>query len=122
MDDKLIINREPKPGYLLLRISGRIDGYWSKLLDEALDSALREGDHNIALDLEDVDYLSSLGIRVFVKYVKLLKSVDGSFGILGVSENILSVLKMVGLDSMLKWGEPQVKTDEKEENKDISTD
>jgi len=115
MEEKLVITNETKQGYLLLHVSGRIDGYWSKMLDEALDSAIRAGDQNIALDLEEVEYLSSLGIRIFVKYVKLFKSIDGSFGITKASQNVHSILDMVGLDSMLKWQEPK-KTSQETEN------
>jgi len=114
MEEKLVITSESMPGFLLLRISGRIDGYWSKHLDESLENALRGGDHNIALDLENVGYLSSLGIRIFVKYIKLFKSVGGSFGISKLSTGVQSVLEMVGMDSMLKWNEPQKKTVETE--------
>jgi len=114
MDEKLVITRESMPGYMLMHITGRIDGYWSKLLDETLDAALREGEHNIALDLENVIYLSSLGIRIFIKYSKLFKNIGGSFGIAKVSGNVLSVLEMVGLDSIMKWSDPVVTVTEDE--------
>ena len=71
MEEKLNIIREEHTGYILLKIEGRIDGYWSKHLEEYLDDTLRSGNYSIALDLRGVNYMSSLGIRVLVKYKKL---------------------------------------------------
>lgn len=106
MDDKLLITRETTPEGLLLHLEGRIDGYWSKQLDEYLDEALRAGHDHIGLNLEKVEYLSSLGIRILVKYVKQLKQVNGSFGLVKVSDNVQSVLDMVGLAKILRWEQP----------------
>jgi len=107
MDGKLIITREEKPGYISFNLEGRIDAYWSKYLDEALDNALREREYNIALDLRLVEYLSSLGIRSLIKYAKLLKGVNGTFGISECSKEVMSVLNMVGLAGMLEWKNPE---------------
>ncbi len=108
MENKLHIDRLPKPGYLLLKISGRIDSYWSKIVDETLDDSLRTGEHNVALDLNGVEYLSSMGIRIFVKYAKLYKNIKGSFGIESCSQCVRSVLEMVGLEESLSWKSPLI--------------
>lgn len=120
MDDKLLITREDSPEGLLLHLEGRIDGYWSKQLDEYLDEALRAGHDRIGLNLEKVEYLSSLGIRILVKYVKQLKQVNGSFGLVKVSDNVQSVLDMVGLAKLLRWEQP-LQTAPKQNN-DCSTE
>jgi len=103
MEDKLNITSQKQTGHTLLQIAGRIDGYWSKHLDEYLDHTLRSGIHNIALDLSEVSYLSSLGIRILIKHAKLFKQVNGGFGLVQVSENVLSILKMAGLDTILSY-------------------
>jgi anti-anti-sigma factor len=103
MDEKLNIVQEEHKDFILLKIEGRIDGYWSKHLDEYLDNMLRTGSYNIALDLSGVYYMSSLGIRILVKYVKLFRQVSGGFGILNASKSVVDLLEMVGLNAVLKW-------------------
>jgi anti-anti-sigma factor len=108
MEEKLTINPEEHKDYTLLKIEGRMDGYWSKQLEEYLDNALRTGIYNIALDLTDVNYMSSLGIRVLVKYKKLYRQVNGGFGVLKASKSVVDLLDMAGLNSVLRWQEPEI--------------
>jgi anti-anti-sigma factor len=103
MNEILNIVREDHPGHILLKVEGRIDGYWSKQLEEYLENMLRSGNYNVALDLTGVNYMSSLGIRILMKYKKLYGQVNGSFGILDASENVVSLLEMAGLNTILRW-------------------
>ncbi len=116
MDGKLNIVREERPGYIIFRLEGRIDAYWSKYLDEALDNAFREREYNIALDMSSIEYLSSLGIRSLIKYAKIAKGVNGVFGISSRSKEVQAVLEMVGLAGMLEWKAPVTTGDKTEES------
>lgn len=117
MEDKLSIVVLPQKTHLLLEVSGRVDGYWSKHLDEHLDSTLREGYHLVALDLSKVSYMSSLGIRVLVKHAKTFRQINGVFGIAAASEVVDSLLKMAGLDAMLAW--QQVRQTDQDKSKPL---
>lgn len=108
MEDKLNIIREEHTGYILLKIEGRIDGYWSKHLEEYLDDTVRSRSYNIALDLRGVHYMSSLGIRVLVKYKKLSHQVNSGFGILDASKSVYDLLEMAGLNNVLQWEKQEV--------------
>jgi anti-anti-sigma factor len=88
-------------GFIELRAKGRLDGYWADHLSKALDDVMRQGDHRIRLNLSEVDYISSLGIRVLVQYYKKLSSIDGSFSVSEPSPNVRKVIKMVGLEATL---------------------
>ena len=103
MEEKLNIIQQEHTEYTLLKIEGRIDGYWSKQLEEYLDNSLRTGKYNIALDLTGVNYLSSLGIRILVKFKKLYRQVNGGFGIVDASKSVIDLLEMAGLHTLLKW-------------------
>lgn len=116
MDGKLNIIREERPGYIIFRLEGRIDAYWSKYLDEALDNAFRDREYNIALDMCNIEYLSSLGIRSLIKYAKMAKGVNGIFGISALSKEVQTVLEMVGLAGMMEWKAPASNEDKAEES------
>jgi len=106
MEDKLLIYREEQPHGIRIRLEGRMDGYWSRHLDEYLEDQLRSGAEQISLHMEGVSYLSSLGIRVLVKYTKQFKQINGTFGLECLSEPVQSVLDMVGLTGMLSQAKP----------------
>lgn len=103
MDDKLTIIRENQAELVVLVVAGRIDGYWSKVLDESLDELIRSGVLHVALNLSGVQYLSSIGIRVLVKYAKQFRQIQGNFGIVSCSEAVGEVLKMAGLFTVLAF-------------------
>jgi len=110
MDEKLNILRVEESERILLRIEGRIDGYWSGILDEYLDSLLKAGDYKVGLDLTRVHYMSSMGIRILLKFTKLFKQIGGGFGITKSSEAVDDLLEMAGLKTMLAWHSPHPST------------
>lgn len=88
-------------GFIELQAKGRLDGYWADHLSKALDDVMRQGDHRIQLNLSEVDYISSLGIRVLVQYYQKLSAINGSFSVTEPSPNVRKVIKMVGLEATL---------------------
>jgi len=60
-----------------LKIEGRVDGYWADHLAAAVDQEIRQGSHNIQLDLSQVAFLSSAGIGTLVRLYKDLKGIQG---------------------------------------------
>lgn len=51
-----------------LRLVGRLDASWAGFVLTAIEDEVRGGHHHIELDMALVDYLSSAGIRVVVKF------------------------------------------------------
>ena len=84
-----------------IQVVGRMDGYWADHLGTALDEVIREGSHRISLDLSEVPFMSSAGIRILVKYYKQLQALHGSFRIPSASEQVKRVIALSGLKETL---------------------
>src|SRR6185369_14630046 len=84
-----------------LRLKGRLDANWAEHVSNAVESAIRSGQHHIDLDLADVTYLSSAGIRVLLKYYKQLKAVRGALRVLNPTESVQTVLRLSGVAGVL---------------------
>src|SRR5262249_3702045 len=84
-----------------LRILGRVDGYWADHLAAAVDEEIRQGSHNIQLDLSQVAFLSSAGIGTLVRLYRDLKSIHGSFAVSNCSRTVLKVLQLSKLEDIL---------------------
>src|SRR4029434_5197858 len=82
---------------LELQVRGRLDGYWADHLAQSLDDAVREGTRNLRLNLSEVSYLSSAGIRVLVRAHKQLSAIQGSVSVSQPSEAVRSILQLTGL-------------------------
>jgi ABC-type transporter Mla MlaB component len=60
--------------------------------------------HQLTLNLSEVAYLSSAGIRVLVKFYKQLQGIQGSFIVSNPSEPVKTVLELAGLHTLLLAG------------------
>ena len=61
----------------LVKIEGRLDANFSLQLEDEVDRLLERGNKNIILDLSDVTYLSSSGLRVFLSINQETKGAGG---------------------------------------------
>ena len=84
-----------------VRIAGRLDGYWAEHLSTGLAEVVREGGHQIRVNLSEVSFLSSAGIRVLVQVFKQLRAIDGSLAVCHPSQHVSEVLKLAGLHGLL---------------------
>jgi anti-anti-sigma factor len=82
-------------------VIGRLDSYWADHLLAALEEGVRQGSHEIVLDLGQVHYMSSAGIRVLVMTHKRLSAINGRLEITNPSESVVRILKISGLSSLL---------------------
>jgi len=84
-----------------IELHGRLDAAWSNSVNKALQETIHGGSHRIALDLAQVSYLSSAGIRVLVLLTKSLKAIGGTLRIIDASPAVSEVLKLVGFQQLL---------------------
>ena len=119
MEDKFEFQKQKQGDILTVKISGRIDSYWSEHLTTLLKDEVHAGSYNISLNLDDIIFISSAGIRVLVQYYKQLKSLNGSLAIVSCSESVRKILDMSGLSQLFfRLPEKQVRTiEEKPEAK-----
>ncbi len=85
----------------ILVLKGRLDAYWANHFSRNLEEVLHGGARRIRADLSEVNYISSMGIRVLVEYYKKLLAIQGSFGVIDASERVRTVLSMAGLMELL---------------------
>jgi len=119
MIDKLDIRKKIRDNILELHLNGRIDAYWANYLSDFIDEEIRAGQYYISLNLKHVNYISSAGVRILVKFYKQLKGIHGTFTITELSENVKSVLEMVGLTEMFTKPAKIDFVDKKEQEKEF---
>jgi anti-anti-sigma factor len=95
------ITQHPANDWLELRLVGRLDATWAGHVSDTIEAAVRSGAHQIALNFAQVEYLSSLGIRVLLQHYRRLQSVNGSLTVTEPSPTALGILKATGLASVL---------------------
>lgn len=91
---EIISNTQGK--WKIVSITGRFDAQTSKEIDKQLMASINLGDRFIALDLTDMQYISSAGLRILLSIRKALKGLKGNFVLVNPNENIMEVLELSG--------------------------
>ncbi len=86
---------------LVLGISGRVDSLTAITLGEHLLAAWEQDQHHLVLDLSDVDYVSSAGLREIMNALARTKKSGGNLCLVNPSPRVKELLELTGLDHHL---------------------
>ena len=84
---------------IILEITGRLDTTTAPALEKTINDNF-EGIKTLILDLKNLEYLSSAGLRVLLSAQKKMQQV-GSMKIINVCELVMEVLEMTGFADIL---------------------
>ena len=82
-----------------ITIDGRLDTMTSPELTEEINKVAPES-NKIILDVSQLEYISSAGIRALVTAHKLIAGKDG-FTVKSPNENVIEIIKLTGLTAVL---------------------
>jgi anti-sigma B factor antagonist len=88
-------------GVVVLSVKGRLDSNTSDEFEERLLNMVLEGETRFILDFEDLDYISSAGLRVLLKATKELKKKSGRLCLCSIRDYIREVFDLSGFSSFL---------------------
>lgn len=86
---------------LILSLAGRMDATTTSDFDTAADTALNEGNHKILVDMADLVYVSSAGLRSFLTLAKKCKTQQGKLCFCCLQPMVAEVFRISGFDRML---------------------
>jgi anti-sigma B factor antagonist len=84
----------------VVAVNGRVDSATAPDLENALKQLVDSNKSQIVLDLTDVDYMSSAGLRAMVSTLKSVKRVNGDLRLANPSARVSEVLRLAGLTSI----------------------
>lgn len=87
---------EQREGVRIVEVEGRIAADTTTQLEDALTALLEEGAVKIIVDLGDVNYISSAGLRVFLMTLKQVKAGSGVLILANLIPEVAKVFKLAG--------------------------
>ena len=94
------INETKVDDCIQLSVEGQVDTITSPQLQQSILTALQKS-KNVVLDLGQVPYMSSTGLRALLLGQKTAASKGGTMKVLNVQPMVMQVFKMSGFDSIL---------------------
>ena len=82
-----------------IEVAGRLDTTTAPMLDKTVNEDIKDAKHLI-LDIKDVSYISSAGLRVLLSAQKKMMKI-GSMKVRNVCPEVMEVLEMTGFADIL---------------------
>ena len=94
-------------GTLVARADGRVDGANAREFQDDLTKAIEADDQAVVLDLENLSYISSAGLRVILMTARKLREQGSKFAVCSLSASIKEVFEISGFDKIISIQDSQ---------------
>jgi anti-sigma B factor antagonist len=92
----LNISETKKGSALVMSVSGRIDSATSPDLERRMNELIQAGERTMVLNLSQLGYISSAGLRVFLSGAKKLRAAGGKLLLCSLTGMVKDVFMMSG--------------------------
>lgn len=96
------IHEQQQDGVLILRISDQIDSTTGPILGEKLEAVIGAGHVHLVLDLKEVPYISSAGLRVLSMALKAVRAprAGGDVCLANLSNTVAHAFRISGFNQV----------------------
>jgi anti-sigma B factor antagonist len=92
------ITERVENGITVFVLEGRIDTEGAVDMDLALQVAVSEGKHKMVLDMAEVRYISSAGLRALVDVFTKNREAGGDLKLAALNPKVMRVFQIIGFD------------------------
>ncbi len=96
-----MITTRQETGILVCELGGRLDATSSEAAATELLALVAAGNGKLLLNLQTLDYVSSIGLRVFVRVAKATHAAGGALKLCAPTSSVAKVLEISGMDNLL---------------------
>ena len=98
----MTVHSDKKGQELIVSLSGSLNTQTSGQFEEALKSQI-DGINKLTIDLKDVDYVSSAGLRVFLWEINQMEQ-KGELKVINLKPEVKDVFDLTGFSDILNLG------------------
>lgn len=96
------INESSEGKWSILQIDGWVNNATAPELEKKLLPMIKQGSASIIIDLSDVSYISSVGVRVLMMAAKEMQTSGGEIVLCGLSQGLEEFFEMSGLSEVFR--------------------
>ncbi len=87
----------------VMAVEGRVDASSAPILERKILEVFEEQPDILIVDLENVTYLSSGGMRIFLSMTKKMKASGGHLYFCNAKDEVMEIIKMGGFERILSF-------------------
>jgi stage II sporulation protein AA (anti-sigma F factor antagonist) len=97
------ISEDRKADVVILAMAGKLDATTAKAFEDKILAEIDSGDRRFVIDLSQLDYVSSSGLRVFLLAAKRLNSTAGKLVLCCLTDHVRQVFELAGFLSLFPF-------------------
>ena len=86
---------------LLINTGKRLDSGNAQAFHDRLEAAIDAGVQAVVIDMQDLDYISSAGMRVILQALRRMEQQDARLALCSLSEGVRNVFGTSGFDQLI---------------------
>lgn len=98
---ELDIETDARGAFTLMKLTGKLDTLSSPTLQTHLSAAIEACEGGVVVDMENISFVSSAGLRVMLIGAKASKAKNKVFRLAGLKPVVADVFKMTGFDRLI---------------------
>lgn len=95
------IDTEQNGGLTVLKMSGKLDTVSSPDVQQIVVEAIDTADEGVVIEMSNVSFVSSAGLRVMLIGAKASKAKGKAFRLAGLNDGVGDVFRMTGFDRLI---------------------
>jgi anti-anti-sigma factor len=95
------INTRKEENATVVSVTGKMDAVSSPELEKDLSQLMAEGEKDFVIDLGELDYISSAGLRVILATAKRLKEKEGKILLASLQDMVKEVFEISGFSAII---------------------
>ncbi len=94
------INHREKDQIDILEIRGELDAHTASKLEDSLKTLIDKKKRNIIVNCNDLEYIASAGLGVFMAYIEDVRGLGGDIKLTNMNEKVYNVFDLLGFPTL----------------------
>lgn len=86
--------------YDVLVLNGELDAHTASQLEDSLKNLIEQNNHQIIVNFDELDYIASAGLGVFMAYIEDVRELGGDIKLTNMNEKVYNVFDLLGFPTL----------------------
>ncbi|MEJ2054495.1 MAG: STAS domain-containing protein [Calditrichaceae bacterium] len=96
------VSRSDFDSISVLHLSGFLDAHTVPVFEESIQKLIKQEIYNIIVNMENLDYISSAGLGVFMGFIEEIREQGGDIKLSNLSPKVYKVFDLLGFPALFE--------------------
>ncbi len=94
------INHRQVESFDVLELNGELDAHTASQLEDSLRELIDRDKYQIIVNFDELDYIASAGLGVFMAYIEDVRSLGGDIKLTNMNSKVYNVFDLLGFPTL----------------------